>query len=92
MEPQKHDEELAAHTAAILTGVEIVNGEASRGKLRMVEHKSRTYILEYCGIKYVLLSSPATTKEISIIIVNLASLLFREPNKNNTSQIQVSFH
>ncbi|XBH94498.1 hypothetical protein VPH35_085261 [Triticum aestivum] len=51
MEPQKHDEELAAHTAAILTGVEIVNGEASRGKLRMVEHKSRTYIFERCGIE-----------------------------------------
>ena len=53
MEPQKHDEELAAHTAAILTGVEIVNGEASRGKLRMVEHKSRTYIFERCGIESV---------------------------------------
>ncbi|XBH72457.1 hypothetical protein VPH35_099744 [Triticum aestivum] len=53
MEPQKHDEQLAAHTAAILTGVEIVNGEASRGKLRMVEHKSRTYIFERCGIESV---------------------------------------
>ncbi|XP_044454303.1 uncharacterized protein [Triticum aestivum] len=51
--PQKHDEELAPHTAAILTGVEIVNGEANKGKLRMVEHKSRTYIFERCGIMSV---------------------------------------
>ncbi|KAM3391560.1 hypothetical protein ACQJBY_012945 [Aegilops geniculata] len=51
--PQKHDEELPPHTAAILTGVEIVNAEANKGKLRMVEHKSRTYIFERCGIMSV---------------------------------------
>jgi hypothetical protein len=52
-EPRKHFEQLA-DTAAILTGVEILNAEASKAKLQMVEHKSRTYIFQHCGIDSVL--------------------------------------
>ncbi|CAM0951621.1 unnamed protein product [Alopecurus aequalis] len=50
--PRKYFEQLT-DTAAILTGVEIVNAEANKTKLRMVEHKSRTYIFERCGIESV---------------------------------------
>lgn len=52
-EPRKDIEQLA-QMAAILAGVEIVNGEANKDKLRMVEHKSRTYIFQSCGIESVL--------------------------------------
>jgi hypothetical protein len=40
-------------TAAVLTGMEIVNGRANKAKLRMIKHKTRTYIFEGCSIQSV---------------------------------------
>lgn len=40
--------------AAVLTGMEIVNGQANKAKLRMIKHKTRTYIFKGCSIESVL--------------------------------------
>jgi hypothetical protein len=39
--------------AAVLTGVEIVNGQENKAKLQMIKHKTITYILEGCSIEAV---------------------------------------
>lgn len=49
--PDRNDE--PTDTASIITGVEIVNGQTSKATLRMVRHKSRTYVFEGCGIESV---------------------------------------
>jgi hypothetical protein len=51
--PRVHFEQLC-DTAAIPGCVEILNGEANKRKLEMVEHKSKTYIFRRCGIESVL--------------------------------------
>jgi hypothetical protein len=40
--------------AAVLTGVEIVNGQGNKEKLQMVKHKTRTFIFEYRNLESVL--------------------------------------
>jgi hypothetical protein len=40
--------------AAVLTGVEIVNGQGNKEKLQMVKHKTRTFIYEYRNLESVL--------------------------------------
>uniref|UniRef100_A0ACD5Z3S1 Uncharacterized protein n=1 Tax=Avena sativa TaxID=4498 RepID=A0ACD5Z3S1_AVESA len=40
-------------TAAVLTGLEIVNGQANKAKLRMINHKTRTYVFEGSSIESV---------------------------------------
>jgi hypothetical protein len=38
----------------VLTGFEIVNGQANKAKLRMIKHKTRTYVFQGCDIEVVL--------------------------------------
>jgi len=39
--------------AVVLTGVEIVDGQADKAKLQMIKHKTKTYIFESCCIEAV---------------------------------------
>jgi len=39
--------------AAVLTGVEIINGHANKAKLRMIKHKTRTYVFKGSSIESV---------------------------------------
>ncbi|XBI99525.1 hypothetical protein VPH35_019591 [Triticum aestivum] len=49
--PDRNDE--PTDTVSIITGLEIVKGQTSETVLRMVKHKSRTYVFEGCGIECV---------------------------------------
>ncbi|KAF7007239.1 hypothetical protein CFC21_022192 [Triticum aestivum] len=49
--PDRNDE--PTDTVSIITGLEIVKGQTSETVLRMVKHKSRTYVFEGCGIESV---------------------------------------
>jgi hypothetical protein len=42
-----------AGMALVLTGMEIVNGRANKAKLRMIKHKTRTYMYEGSSIQSV---------------------------------------